>query len=289
MPFISLQNIDVEFALKEGGSHRVFSGLNLEIEEGEFVSIIGQTGCGKSTLLRLLLGSEHPQHGRVVVDGLPVLQPSRDRGYVPQKYSLFPDKTVIQNIAFGLVAESFALHRLCTPTWWKRRKEIYEEALGYLRRVGLAERDAGKYPDQLSGGMQQRVAIAQSLIMRPKILLMDESFSALDPATRTGMQRLIRSIWQASGTTIIFVTHNLAEAVYLGSRVLLIAKDPKQECSRIALDLRVPDYVRRADGSPKPEELQLVMSQLESAASEDVLEEVGNQGDTREVLADFLN
>ncbi|MFL6463745.1 MAG: ABC transporter ATP-binding protein [Bryobacteraceae bacterium] len=274
MPLISLQNIDVEFPLKEGGSHQVFSGLNLEIEEGEFVSVIGQTGCGKSTLLRLLLGSERPQSGRIVVDGAPVLQPNRHRGYVPQKYSLFPDKTVIQNIAFGPIAESFALHRLGMPSWWRRRKEIYEEALGYLRRVGLADRDAGKYPDQLSGGMQQRVAIAQSLMMQPKILLMDESFSALDPATRTAMQRLLRSIWQESGTTIVFVTHNLAEAVYLGSRVLLIAKDPRQECSRIALDLNVPAYMRRADGTPEPEELQLVMSRLEFAASGDALEEM---------------
>jgi NitT/TauT family transport system ATP-binding protein len=274
MPLISLQNIDVEFPLKEGGSHQVFSGLNLEIEEGEFVSVIGQTGCGKSTLLRLLLGSERPQSGRIVVDGAPVLQPNRHRGYVPQKYSLFPDKTVIQNIAFGPIAESFALHRLGMPSWWRLRKEIYEEALGYLRRVGLADRDAGKYPDQLSGGMQQRVAIAQSLMMQPKILLMDESFSALDPATRTAMQRLLRSIWQESGTTIVFVTHNLAEAVYLGSRVLLIAKDPRQECSRIALDLNVPAYMRRADGTPKPEELQLVMSRLEFAASGDALEEM---------------
>ena len=289
MSFISLQNINVEFALQEGGSHRVFSGLNLEIEEGEFISVIGQTGCGKSTLLRLLLGSERPQNGRVIVDGLPVLQPSRDRGYVPQKYSLFPDKTVIENIAFGPLAESFALHRLLTPSWWKRRKEIYKEALGYLRRVGLAERDAGKYPDQLSGGMQQRVAIAQSLIMHPKILLMDESFSALDPATRTGMQRLIRSIWQDSGTTIVFVTHNLAEAVYLGSRVLLIAKDPQQECSRITLDLRVPDYVRRVDGTLRPEELERTMRQLESAASEDALAEIGSEGNSYRVLTDLLS
>ncbi len=274
MPFISLQDVGVEFPLKGGGNHKVFSGLNLQIEEGEFVTVIGQTGCGKSTLLRLLLGSEHPQSGNVTVDGLPVLQPSRDRGYVPQKYSLFPDKTVTGNIAFGPMAESFALHRLCQPFWWKRRKEIHQEALGYLRRVGLADRDAGKYPDQLSGGMQQRVAIAQSLIMRPKILLMDESFSALDPETRTGMQRLIRSIWRESGTTIVFVTHNLFEAVYLGSRVLRIAKDPNQECSRIALDLRVPDYARLPDGSPHPEEIQRIMNQIEHAASGSVLEEM---------------
>jgi NitT/TauT family transport system ATP-binding protein len=289
MSFISLHNVDVEFPLKEGGSHRVFSGLNLQIEKGEFVSVIGQTGCGKSTLLRLLLGSERPQSGRVVVDGQLVFHPSRDRGYVPQKYSLFPDKTVIQNIAFGPIAESFALHRLFTPSWWKHRKEIYEEAFSYLRRVGLAERDARKYPDQLSGGMQQRVAIAQSLIMRPKILLMDESFSALDPATRTGMQRLIRSIWQGSGTTIVFVTHNLAEAVYLGSRVLLIAKDLTQECSQIALDLRVPDCARRADGTPRPEELERITSQIEYAALGKTLEEIKSKDNSCEVLADLLN
>jgi NitT/TauT family transport system ATP-binding protein len=154
-----------------------------------------------------------------------VKHPSRDRGYVPQKYSLFPDKTVIQNVAFGPVAESFSLPRLASPAWWKHRAKIYEEAMETLRHVGLTERDAHKYPDQLSGGMQQRVAIAQSLIMHPSILLMDESFSALDPNTRGGMQRLIRSIWQESGATVVFVTHNLAEAVFLGSRVLLIAKD----------------------------------------------------------------
>jgi NitT/TauT family transport system ATP-binding protein len=256
MAFISLKNINVAYPMKEGGLHTVFSNLNVEIDRGEFVSIIGETGCGKSTLLRLLLGSEHPKSGAVLVDGKPVKHPCRDRGYVPQKYSLFPDKTVIGNVVFGPIAESFSFLKLFTPDWWKRRHDIYEEAMDTLRRVGLTERDSRKYPDQLSGGMQQRVAIAQSLVMHPGILLMDESFSALDPNTRKGMQQLIRSIWLESGTTVVFVTHNLAEAVSLGNRVLLIAKDHEADCSKIGLDMTIPD-------SPNPDELERIMHYLE--------------------------
>ena len=274
MPFISFENIGVAYPLKDGSVHTVFSGLNLEIAAGEFVSIIGQTGCGKSTLLRLLLGSEKASQGRVVVDGERVSHPSRDRGYVPQKYSLFPDKTVIRNVAFGPISESFSIAKVLAPSWWKQRRDIYADALETLGRVGLQERDARKYPDQLSGGMQQRVAIAQSLVMHPRILLMDESFSALDPATRTGMQRLIRSIWQESRTTVVFVTHNLAEAATLGSRVILLGQNAQRDCSHIALDLSIPDYVRRTDGSPKPEEIERVTRQLESAAFENPMVEL---------------
>lgn len=273
MAFITVNDVSVRFPVKEGGEHTVFSGLNLAIEEGEFVCVVGQTGCGKSTLLRLLLGSEHPTAGEVRVEKERVTQPSRNRGYVPQKYSLFPDKTVLQNVAFGPVIEMFAPHRFFSPFWWRGRKEIYQQSLSYIRRVGLSEMDGYKYPDQLSGGMQQRVAIAQSLIMKPKILLMDEAFSALDPATRTDMQRLIRSIWQETGTTVLFVTHNLAEAVYLGSRVILIAKNDLGECSKVALDLQIPDYIRRPDGYPRQDELARVIRQLEDAALGDRLEQ----------------
>lgn len=272
-PLITLRDVAVQFPLKEGGVHTVFSGLDLDIEEGEFVCVVGQTGCGKSTLLRLLLGSEHPASGQILVDGEPVTTPCRQRGYVPQKYSLFPDKTVLRNVAFGPVAESFSLLRLLRPSWWQQRKRIYAEALDYLRQVGLTAKDGGKYPDQLSGGMQQRVAIAQSLILHPKILLMDESFSALDPKTRTDMQRLIRSIWRQSGTTVVFVTHNLAEAIYLGTRVILLGKDDAGDCSRLALDLNIPDHIRKPDGYPRQEELDRIMRQLECAALGDRLEE----------------
>jgi NitT/TauT family transport system ATP-binding protein len=172
---------------------------------------------------------------------------------------------------FGPVAESFSFLRLLTPDWWKRRREIQEEAMQTLRHVGLTERDSRKYPDQLSGGMQQRVAIAQSLVMHPKILLMDESFSALDPNTRKGMQKLIRSIWQESGTTVVFVTHNLAEAVSMGNRVLLIAKDRAADYSKIGLDLAIPD-------NPGPEELELIMHRLEGGGliGDDRRESVSN-------------
>lgn len=264
---IAFEDIGVRFPLKQGGTHQVFSRLNLSIEEGQFVTVLGETGCGKSTLLRILLGSEHPSEGRITVGGRPVTQPNRDRGYVPQKYSLFPDKTVVQNIAFGPVSETLSPICALTPSWWKKRRDIYKTASEYLERVGLTARDAHKYPDQLSGGMQQRVAIAQSLIMDPKILLMDESFSALDPATRAGMQRLIRSIWQETNKTVLFVTHNVSEAIFLGSRVIVLAKNQTTDCSEITLDLEVPDYVRRSDGTLKQEEAERLTRQIEAASS----------------------
>ncbi len=263
---ISLDKVSVSFPLKEGGHHTVFSGLDLTIANGEFVTIVGQTGCGKSTLLKLLLGSEKPTEGRVLVDGEVVSQPDRDRGYVPQKYSLFPDKTVLHNVAFGPLIETWAPHKLLSLSRLSYRKQVHQESLGYILRVGLKERDANKYPDQLSGGMQQRVAIAQALIMKPKLLLMDEAFSALDPATRTDMQRLIRSIWGETGTTVVFVTHNLAEAIFLANRVVLLAKDDQRDHSHVALDLRIPDYIRKPDGYPRQEELQALIHQVETVA-----------------------
>jgi NitT/TauT family transport system ATP-binding protein len=141
---------------------------------------------------------------------------------------------VLDNITFGRQMEHFWL-------FGKRKKELQEEALEYLRLTGLHESDAHKYPDQLSGGMQQRVAIAQALIMHPRILLMDEAFSALDPATRADMQRLIRDLWARAGTTILFVTHNIAEAIYLGSRVLVLGKEQPEAGSRVLLDMEVAD------------------------------------------------
>lgn len=272
MPLISLEQIGLRFPFK-GGEQMLFSGLELAIEEGEFVSVVGQTGCGKSTLLRLILGSQHASSGRVAVDARTVTEPGRDRGYVPQKYSLFPDKTVLQNVAFGPIAESFRLHRSLAPQWWKQRAGIRAESLEYLERVGLTRNDASKYPDQLSGGMQQRVAIAQALILRPRILLMDEAFSALDPATRADMQRLIRSIWKQTRTTMIFVTHNLAEAVYLSSRVVLLARDKTRECSHVGLDLPISPSIRGADGYPRQAELADIVRQLETAALGEHLEQ----------------
>src|SRR5450432_652615 len=219
----------------------VLEGIDLCIAEGEFVCVLGQTGCGKSTLLRLVLGSEQPLRGRVLVDGRVHLHPDRSRGYVPQKYSLFPDKTVLDNITFGPEVGEFSLLGRLTPRFYRRRREFRREAFEYLRRIGMQESDAGKYPDQLSGGMQQRVAIAQALMTQPRILLMDEAFSALDSATRRGMQDLIRQLWRNTGATILFVTHNAQEALSLGTRLIVLARESAASASRIALDMAVPE------------------------------------------------
>jgi len=176
------------------------------------------------------------------VEGSPRKQPDRRCGYVPQKYSLFPDRTVLDNITFGLEVTEIGILGSFSPARRVRRQEFQLEALGYLQRMGLRESDAVKYPHQLSGGMQQRVAIAQALIMRPKILLMDEAFSALDPGTRAGMQRLIKDLWRETGTTILFVTHNPREAMMLASRVIALGRrGGDEDGANIVLDLPVPE------------------------------------------------
>jgi NitT/TauT family transport system ATP-binding protein len=222
----------------------VLSEVDLRIEEGEFVCLLGQTGCGKSTLLKLVLGAEQPTSGHILIDGSEHSQPDRTRGYVPQKYSLFPDKTVLDNITFGPEVTEFSLLTRFTPRYLRRRREFRQEALRYIQRIGLCDGDARKYPHQLSGGMQQRVAIAQALVTKPRILLMDEAFSALDPGTRKDMQRLIRQLWRDTGITVLFVTHNTQEALYLGTRVIVLAKETPEEGSRVALDLAVPEPCR---------------------------------------------
>jgi NitT/TauT family transport system ATP-binding protein len=240
---IRVENVRVEYESK-----KVLGGVDLEIGSGEFVSLVGQTGCGKSTLLRLILAEEKPTSGRVLVEGVERTQPDRHSGYVPQRYSLFPDKTVLDNITFGPEVSQFGLLAPLQPHYWKARKEFRAQAFEYVRTVGLQESDAGKYPHQLSGGMQQRVAIAQALIMQPKILLMDEAFSALDPGTRSGMQRLIKKIWRETGTTILFVTHNTREAISLSTRIVGLAKGETEcEGSTVALDLAVPDLGEGSD------------------------------------------
>jgi NitT/TauT family transport system ATP-binding protein len=238
MPMIEIENACVAY----GSPLRpVLSGIDLQIREGEFVCVLGQTGCGKSTLLRLVLGSERPLSGRVLIDGREHRQPDRTRGYVPQKYSLFPDRTVLRNITFGGELTEFSLLSRLTPRYYRCRRELCEQAMTYLRRLGLRESDAGKYPDQLSGGMQQRVAIAQALLTQPRILLMDEAFSALDPGTRKDMQQLIRKLWRETGTTILFVTHNTHEALSLATRIIVLAKESPEQGSRVMLDLSVPE------------------------------------------------
>jgi NitT/TauT family transport system ATP-binding protein len=245
---IELKHVTVEYRTPGQPPRRVLEDLSLTVKRGDFLTVCGQTGCGKSTMLRLILGAELPQRGQVLTEGRELPRPDRHRGYVPQKYSLFPDKTVLGNILFGPVMEEFGLLGRLTPRFHSRRKELRGDAMNLLRQMGLDDSDAGKYPDQLSGGMQQRVAIAQALIMKPKVLLMDEAFSALDPATRGDMQRLVRTLWARTGTTILFVTHNIAEALYLGNRVMVLGRETAQASSRIVADLEVPEAARDESG-----------------------------------------
>jgi NitT/TauT family transport system ATP-binding protein len=259
---IRIEEVCVEYGQAGKPVKKILNGINLDICPGEFISIVGQTGCGKSTLLRLVLAEEMPTRGQVLVEGAPRHQPDRRCGYVPQKYSLFPDRTVLENITFGLEVTEIGMFGGLSPARRVRRQEFQSEAIGYLRRMGLRESDASKYPHQLSGGMQQRVAIAQALIMRPRILLMDEAFSALDPGTRAGMQRLIKDLWRETGTTILFVTHNPREAVVLATRLIALGRTGSDdEGANIVLDLAVPNsddeleigaLVRRVERSTFP-------------------------------------
>jgi NitT/TauT family transport system ATP-binding protein len=184
--------------------------------KGELVTIVGQSGCGKSTLCKLIAGlppHHPPTRGEVLAFGQPVLGPSPDRGVVDQKYSLLPHLTVLGNVAFGLALKGIP------------RAEREAAAHEWLRKVEL-EGSAAKYPFELSGGMQQRVAIAASLILGPRILIMDEPFGALDPKIRAQMQTLLVNLWNEQESTVFFVTHSAEEAVYLGDRVMRMRANP---------------------------------------------------------------
>jgi NitT/TauT family transport system ATP-binding protein len=198
------------------------------VDHGEISSFLGPSGCGKSTVLRLVAGLE-PQHpptrGTVTVLGQPVLGPGADRGMVFQDYTSFDNRTVLDNVIFGLECRGVP------------RREREAEGLEWIAKVGLdPRRDATKYPHELSGGMRQRVAIARTLILRPRVILMDEPFGALDPATRLDMQDLLVKLWREVQATVLFVTHSVEEAVYLGDRVFVMATTP----GRIAEEVRMP-------------------------------------------------
>ena len=221
---IHIADVSVAYATGKRQTKTILNGIELEIAQGEFVVLLGETGCGKSTLLRMILGQEQATGGSVEVNGQVVTRVSSACGYVPQRYSLFPDRTVLGNLMMGPETSGFHLLGRLRPSFRAFQRQIRTEAMRQLERMGLHAGDAEKYPHQLSGGMQQRVAIAQALMMKPKILLMDEAFSALDPATRTSLQRMLREIWLETKPTVVFVTHNTAEALYLGTRVVVLAK-----------------------------------------------------------------
>jgi len=219
------------------GEHRVLHEINFSIIPGEIVALVGPSGCGKSTLLRAIVGTHPPEQGQVLVheggseEGKPVTAPGRDRGIVYQRYSLFPFLTAQENVAIGLMLDQTSIpFRLFKPREWRKlRKRHLDEAAALLEKLGL-EKAMKRYPKQMSGGMCQRVAIAQALIMKPAILLLDEPFGALDEATREELQRMLLTLYLENRTcikkgeeppyTVLIVTHELNEAIYVGDRVL---------------------------------------------------------------------
>jgi NitT/TauT family transport system ATP-binding protein len=246
LPLLQLDDVVVRYRDSHGKLFTVLNDIDFKVSAGEFITVIGPSGCGKSTLLRMILGSEQPAEGTVQFEGQHVTSPDRNRGIVFQRYSLFPHLTVLDNLVFGLDMEQFTIPgRVFTPFNFRRkRKEFRDEARAYLKRVELAEHE-DKYPHQLSGGMRQRVAIAQSLIMKPKILLMDEPFGALDYSTRQDMQVVILEQWHQTGMTVFFVTHDLEEAVFLGTRAIILTQyyktdSPNSQGSKIVTDIPLP-------------------------------------------------
>lgn len=225
------RNLVKEFPTSSEKKQIVLKDISFQVHQREFLSIIGPSGCGKSTLIRILAGLETATSGEILLDGKPVVAPGAERGMVFQKYTLFPWLTVCQNVMFGL--ESIG----------KDRDTAENIALQWLDIIGLA-RYADYYPGQLSGGMQQRVAIARALAPQPRVLLMDEPFGALDAQTRTQMQNYLLEVWRNIDITIIFVTHDLDEAVYLSDRILALKANPGEINELIEVPLPRPRRFR---------------------------------------------
>jgi NitT/TauT family transport system ATP-binding protein len=235
-PRVQIRHVDKVFSGVPAGTPAALQDINLSIKDNEFVTLVGASGCGKSTLLRILAGLEHHSAGEVLCSGRAITAPGADRAMVFQHYSLYPWLTVMENIKFS---------RLLKVGRENLSSSDVEAASGradaLLNLIGLAK-VANAYPSQLSGGMQQRVAIARALMGRPQVLLMDEPFGALDAQTREVMHDLILHIHRIEKTTIVFVTHDVDEAIYLGQRVVLMAPRP----GRVERILDVPLPARRS-------------------------------------------
>ena len=221
-PIIEFRGVTKTFAYGTPNAFTAIKDVHFRIDDlpgiGEFIGILGPSGCGKSTILRLIAGlAPHFPHttGDVFLHGKPVTGPGADRGMVFQDYTSFSNRTVLDNVAFGLECKGVA------------KKERYARARDWIKRVGLSpDKDIYKYPHELSGGMKQRVAIARTLILSPKIILMDEPFGALDPVTRQRMQDLLVELWRDLQATVFFITHDVSEAVYLADRVFILSNSP---------------------------------------------------------------
>lgn len=213
--------IEVNDVWKTYGDNVVLERVNTKVGAGEFITIVGTSGCGKTTFLKMLLGTEYPSRGTILMDGKPIPQePGEDRGIVFQKYSVFPHLTVLQNL---VLAKELEQSKIISRLFGSSRKQAEEKAREMLSLVGLSQAEK-QYPHELSGGMQQRLAIAQALMKQPKVLLLDEPFGALDPGIRSDMHELILDIWKETRVNIFMITHDLKEGFYLGTRLWVFDK-----------------------------------------------------------------
>lgn len=226
---VEVEGLSVAFTRRRH-TVRVLEALNFRIEPGSFVCLLGSSGCGKSTLLNAIAGFIRPTEGYILVDKKPVTKPGADRGFVFQQYSLLPWKTTLENVELGLKFKGIAK---------KERRALVED---YLNRVGLYQHRYS-YPHQLSGGMQQRASIIRALVNSPSVLLMDEPFAALDAQTRHMMQELLMKIWSEFQTTVIFVTHDIEEAIFLGDRILVMGVNPGKIKEDVKIPLQRPRHI----------------------------------------------
>ncbi len=225
----AFQIVDVKktFDTADGRQVQALDGVSFEVEAGQLVCMVGPTGCGKTTLLRLMAGLETPTGGQILLEGKPVVRPGADRGMVFQQYSLFPWRTVLKNVTFGLEMKGLP------------KKDQLKRARRAIQQVGLNKFEKA-YPYELSGGMQQRVAIARALVNEPQILLMDEPYGSLDESTRLKLQDVLLALCRDHQKTVLFVTHSLDEAVYLSDRVVVLGGMPGQVVGDLTIDMPHP-------------------------------------------------
>lgn len=252
---IILRNVSKRFVTPTGTAFTALQGVNLSVAPGEFCAVVGPTGCGKSTTLALISGLEPPSRGEVTVLGAPVSGVGRSVGYMFQRDAVFPWKTVLDNVAAGPRFRGM------------KGSEANDRARSWITRVGLAGFE-GHYPHQLSGGMRKRVALAQTLITEPRVLLMDEPFSALDVQTRALMENELLDLWAATGASVVFVTHDLEEAVALADRVVVITAGPGTVKAVYPVDLPRPRNIQEIRFLP---EFMQIYQEIWSSLKDEVL------------------
>ena len=260
MTFVSINQLNKQFYDKNNNPMVVLKDIDLQIEKGEFVSILGPSGCGKSTLLSMVAGLTSITSGEIIVDGKSITKPGKDRGMVFQEAALFPWINVVENVMFPLKKEM-------------SKNEAKQQAKRYLQMVQLGNY-LEHYPHELSGGMQQRVAIARALAMNPETLLMDEPFGALDEQTRSRLHVQLENIWMETKKTVLFVTHSISESIKLSDRIIVMGTQPGTILTEIKVDLPRPR------DSYKQEMLEIeeyVMSYLKTEIDKVVSKELANE------------